>query len=268
MHTKNMLERKKHVLNNEIKKIQEISCTGRCIIIGDIHGCFEELLELLEKLKIEKSDTVISVGDFLDRGNNPSDCLDLWMKEKYYSVLGNHDKRYIDWYEGKEVSFQEKFSETINKLSKSSKYYTYLKSLPKIIRITNMNMVVVHAALDINYTNINKMIDNSISNILLRGRYIRKEMNNYKYLKLGEDIKTDCLWFNYYQNDSKIVYGHTPTENSEICIANNTYGIDTGCCYGKYLTALVIDKETITSVKVKSKKVYVTKTKKEDIEFI
>ena len=41
---------------------------SRHIVIGDIHGCYEELLELLDRTGVTDEDIVVSVGDLVDRG--------------------------------------------------------------------------------------------------------------------------------------------------------------------------------------------------------
>lgn len=73
-------------------------------VIGDVHGCFRELMKLLEK--IERSDDkarFIFVGDFVDRGPEVMRTLDWAISHisktgRYRSVMGNHEAMLIEWY--------------------------------------------------------------------------------------------------------------------------------------------------------------------------
>lgn len=73
-------------------------------VIGDVHGCFDDLMRLLDK--IEKQDSkakIIFVGDFIDRGPDVLKTLNWFMenitaKGKYQCVLGNHEDMILDWY--------------------------------------------------------------------------------------------------------------------------------------------------------------------------
>ena len=66
--------------------------TGRRIVVGDIHGCYDELMELLEKIGIGDDDHVISVGDLITKGPKSKEVLELFMTDARFStVIGNHD---------------------------------------------------------------------------------------------------------------------------------------------------------------------------------
>ena len=69
----------------------------RCYVIGDIHGCLEELTYLLENLPLEDSDRLIFLGDYVDRGPDPkgvvSYLIERQLKEDQDLIFlkGNHD---------------------------------------------------------------------------------------------------------------------------------------------------------------------------------
>lgn len=73
-------------------------------VIGDVHGCFRELMLLLEKIEqADKKARFIFVGDFVDRGPEVMKVLDWAMSHikrtgKYRSVMGNHEAMLIVWY--------------------------------------------------------------------------------------------------------------------------------------------------------------------------
>ncbi|WP_448332383.1 metallophosphoesterase [Streptomyces sp. DSM 41534] len=68
----------------------------RTIIIGDIHGCFDELLELLDEVDIQPDDLLVSVGDLVDRGPAPGAVVRLF-RERPNSVvvMGNHERKHV-----------------------------------------------------------------------------------------------------------------------------------------------------------------------------
>ena len=64
----------------------------RRLIIGDIHGCYDKLMKVLEKVNFSNTDFLYSVGDFCDRGNENLKVLEFLMSlNKFNSVKGNHD---------------------------------------------------------------------------------------------------------------------------------------------------------------------------------
>ena len=67
---------------------------GRTIVIGDIHGCFDELTDLLNLVELTKVDRVVTVGDLIVKGEKNREVLDLFIDDKRFSsVIGNHDRK-------------------------------------------------------------------------------------------------------------------------------------------------------------------------------
>lgn len=65
-------------------------------IIGDIHGCSDELAELIGKLDLGDDDTLVSVGDLFHRGPNPIGVMDLFREAGGVFILGNHELRVLE----------------------------------------------------------------------------------------------------------------------------------------------------------------------------
>lgn len=69
----------------------------RLFAIGDIHGCFDSLHELVEnKIQLDKDDKLVLLGDYIDRGNKSKEVVDyiIDLKEKGFDIitlLGNHE---------------------------------------------------------------------------------------------------------------------------------------------------------------------------------
>src|SRR6476620_3067239 len=79
-------------LRIELQNASEGLMGGRRIVVGDLHGCYDELIELLEKIGIGDDDRVICVGDLITKGPKSKEVLELFMTDARFStVIGNHD---------------------------------------------------------------------------------------------------------------------------------------------------------------------------------
>ena len=58
---------------------------GRTIIIGDIHGCYDELTQLLNKLRLEHDDRVVAVGDLTVKGPKSAEVLNLFANDSRFT---------------------------------------------------------------------------------------------------------------------------------------------------------------------------------------
>mgnify|MGYP000931711560 CR=1 FL=1 len=63
------------------------------LIIGDIHGCFDELVELCDRAGIGDGDVVVGVGDVVDRGPQPGEVVDFFRRREGSVVLVYADLR-------------------------------------------------------------------------------------------------------------------------------------------------------------------------------
>src|SRR5215467_14747168 len=109
--------------------------TGRRIVVGDIHGCYDELMELLEKIGVGDDDRVFSVGDLISKGPKSREVLELFMSDKRFStVIGNHDLTLRRRWNGENVELKPPQKETNKELKAERDTFTvFLNSLPFII---------------------------------------------------------------------------------------------------------------------------------------
>src|SRR5258708_21633410 len=74
---------------------------GRTIVIGDIHGCFDELQDLLRVVELRTDDRVIAVGDLIVKGPRNREVLDRFIEDdRFSSVIGNHDRALRQYWRG------------------------------------------------------------------------------------------------------------------------------------------------------------------------
>lgn len=223
-------------------------------VVGDVHGCFDELMLLLNKIEErDKEARFIFVGDFIDRGPKVMSVL-RWARAnitpdgEYQSVLGNHEAGVIDWYyeflawwkkceAGEDSIPMPKTHYDFSKLMDGANMLTpeklepvidFFKSLPysKTIEIETVfgkkvTYRIVHAAYDYNEEKDSEKQKNS--NIWERN-YWGYPRNNY--------------------NDEIVIHGHTPTIDVDflargymsdapgmIGYRQNDINVDGGCCY-------------------------------------
>jgi predicted phosphodiesterase len=219
---------------------------SKTIIIGDVHGCLTELEELLKITSYNKSsDSLIFLGDLIDRGPNSIGVIRKVQELKAACIMGNHEFNVYKWLSS-------------NKSSKSKDYYPWLRDAD-INFIINMplyikkdNFIMVHAGLK------NKIpLPLQAPNDVLYIRYIDKsgEMLTYKKLqKLSKKEIKDSFWTRYWTGPESIIYGHTIHSYKFPLIEDISpnvicYGLDTGCCFGGNLTALILETKEIFQVK-------------------
>jgi diadenosine tetraphosphatase ApaH/serine/threonine PP2A family protein phosphatase len=226
----------------------------RLIFVGDIHGCIDELASLVKEIRPTPDDIVIAVGDFVDRGPRPDLCIEMFAERGFLAVLGNHDERLLRWSSGSKVSYAERFSETI-RVAGHDPYISWLRNLPLTILMPRLNIVAVHAALDVNETRQLGAKSPARRNIFLRGRYVEPTGRRWKYLPLDARPTHPIFWADVYSGNSKVFYGHTPTDGT-VRLSNGTVGLDTGVAYGRSLTAAVLHNASIHFVSTAARRTY------------
>src|SRR5258708_35827400 len=120
---------------------------GRTIVIGDIHGCFDELQDLLRVVELRTDDRVIAVGDLIVKGPRSCDVLDRFIEdERFSSVIGNHDRALRQYWRGEPLRLTKEQAATAAELESQRDHYSaYLRSRP--FKITLGSHLVVHAGM-------------------------------------------------------------------------------------------------------------------------
>ena len=227
-------------------------------IIGDIHGCFDELVELLEELGYEIStqpngETVVQppqgrkavfVGDFVDRGPKVAEVLRLVMGMQKTGtaicVPGNHDVKLVRALRGKNVNPTHGLAESLSQLEQESTEFKtqiaeFLNDLVSHYVLDNGKLVVAHAGMR---AELQGRASGRVREFALYGE-TTGETDDF-----GLPIRVD--WADEYRGPGMVVYGHTPV--AEPKWVNRTINIDTGCVFGGKLTALRYPEKELVSV--------------------
>ena len=195
--------------------------------IGDIHGCFDKLRALMDKIKIDvDNDILLFLGDYIDRGPNSFDVVEylIDLKKHFQKIIflkGNHEEMLKKYLEGKDrltylinggqptlESYMER-SRTAGSPPIPQKHLDFFESLSFYYQTDNY--IFVHAGLREN---------------------ISLEMQDpADLLWIREDFVSSDFDFG-----KRVIFGHTPYP--EPLVEPNKIGIDTGAVYGNKLTCV------------------------------
>lgn len=191
-------------------------------IIGDIHGCYNTLLKILENWDSE-NEHLIFVGDLIDRGNFSSRvvnyCFDLFKNKNCTILKGNHELEFIEYYENGENDnwLNQCGQKTIDDFEENKidlkNTATWFKNMP--LKFETDHILISHAG--VSQTE-NPFDENNMDGVLW----------NRNLLKNVDKVQ---------------VHGHTPLLTNEPLFndLSNSWNIDTGAYYGYGLTGIKID---------------------------
>lgn len=245
-------------------------------LVGDVHGCIEELRELVQLLQPSSQDRLIFIGDLIDRGPDSAAVVKQvvrWSKEMEVKlVLGNHEEkflrylRHVDGGKGteKEMKGIEEFPAL--HLSLSDAELEFLHEAYYSLHLPELNALLVHGGLW------GKLPFPMPTSYAFRGREcpeprqlplltkVRFLNPAGKFVTLGEEGDEDKYWAETYDGSfGQVYFGHQPFLEPQPKPFEFATGIDTGCVYGGWLTAVVWSGGAPDFCSVAAKKKYVTK---------
>ena len=237
--------------------------TGPFDIIGDVHGCFDELVSLLERLGYQVTQTpaaggagdgltvlhpqgrrAVFVGDLVDRGPGVVNVLKLVMSMvadgTALCVAGNHESKLVRKLKGRNVQVSHGLAESLEQLELESPEFQhqaaqFMDGLISHYVLDGGNLVVAHAGMKEEYQG---RASARVRDFCLYGE-TTGETDEW-----GLPVRAD--WAAGYRGNATVVYGHTPV--AEPAWLNRTINVDTGCVFGGRLTALRYPEDELVSV--------------------
>lgn len=201
----------------------------RYIAFGDIHGMYDEFMQLWNSIDIQETDTLVFLGDYIDRGPKSKEVLDFLMdlpvKNEAIFLRGNHEDMMLHrlisfnmamcWLQNGGTEALISFgAEGINEVPVL--YVDWLKENTRLFyQPDNTNLLFVHAGINPNFP-------------------------------LDEQAESELMWirdeFMNYQGDFgvKVIHGHTPNMKG-IDVRHNRINVDTGSCFGGHISAVIVD---------------------------
>lgn len=224
----------------------------RTIIIGDIHGCWEELQNLLSKIGYQVGDRLISVGDMVAKGSKSLEVLRFFHKTpECYSVMGNHEfiiSRILDH----ESAVLGQHAEIAHQLD--SDEIDYLKNLPHIINLPQYNTIVLHGGINPAYAwdqqHPYDILHTRSANLHIDGQCCECFSEHNKWLTIWNTVKPI--------NSPFIVFGHDAASKFQH-IQDTGLGLDTGCVYRDIsckLTCYILPSKEIISINTSRNKIH------------
>ena len=227
-------------------------------IVGDIHGCYEELVELLGKMGYQVNESgdgipnvippvgrkLVFVGDLVDRGPAIPQVLKLVMKMaeagSALCVPGNHDIKLMRKLNGKDVQVTHGLANSLEQLEQEPEEFRarvakFIDDLVSHYVLDGGKLVVAHAGMK---EEMQGRGSGAVRDFALYGE-TTGETDEF-----GLPIRYN--WAAEYRGKATVVYGHTPVPEPEWL--NRTINIDTGCVFGGKLTALRYPEKELVSV--------------------
>lgn len=213
--------------------------TGHVIAIGDVHGCADELRELIATLPLRKDTTVVMLGDYIDRGAHSSDVVtvvrELMQKHTVVPLMGNHELMLLEFLESDDPLKEARFIYNGGSVTLSS--YTdgaggYLIPAEHMQFFTSLRpwyapegrFFFVHAGLpDVDIEDLDPVLH------LRHALWARRDF-----------LESEFPW------KKIIVHGHSPVLSVEV--GPKRINADTGCVYGGALSAVELPSLRVYSV--------------------
>lgn len=214
----------------------------RTIIVGDVHGCIDELNALLQSVGYrQRDDVLVLAGDLVAKGPASQEVVSAARELGALAVRGNHDEHILRWYRAnadERAKLSLKLKETHRRAAESlsADDWHYLANLPLHLRVGGV--LVVHAG-------------------VVPGRAFADQrgadlMNLRSITSAGEAsfrVDDGVPWASLYAGPEPIVFGHDAIRGLQRYAFAT--GLDTGCCYGRELTALLLPEQRLVSVKAR-----------------
>jgi protein phosphatase len=228
-------------------------------VVGDVHGCLDELLALLTELGYEiacdadglpvdavhpEGRLAVFLGDLVDRGPDTPGVLRLVMgmvaAGKALCVAGNHEVKLLRALRGKQVRVSHGLAESLEQLAAASPEFRtrverFIDGLISHYALDGGRLVVSHAGLP---ERLQGRASGRVRQFCLYGE-TTGETDEY-------GLPVRYPWAQDYRGAATVLYGHTPVPRTEWL--NNTLCLDTGCVFGGRLTALRYPERELVSV--------------------
>jgi predicted phosphodiesterase len=210
---------------------------SRTLIVGDVHGCSSELQDLLDACAFARGDALVFVGDLVAKGPDSRGVLQIVRQTGARSVRGNHDQAVLRWHDPVMRDAAPERAPHHLRLARalSQEDWDLLHGLPLWLKLPEHEVLVVHGGVVPGLP-----LEEHDPELLMNMRTLRPDGTGSRRAEDG------VLWATRWHGPERIVFGHHATAG----LQQHPFalGLDTGCVYGKALTALVLPDDRIVSV--------------------
>eukprot|EP00980_Cylindrotheca_fusiformis_P030059 scaffold24294_cov186-Cylindrotheca_fusiformis.AAC.2 len=210
----------------------------RVIAVGDVHGCIDELQDLLRECDYRPGDMVVFLGDLVSKGPDSISVVQMAREIGAIGVRGNHDFEVVRWHQAIKSGVDpplvgSEHFHIASCLSKADMKWMY--SLPWYISSKELGALFVHAGFvsGIRLAKQNPRLMMNMRSILPDGTVTSKFFNNWPWARLWDGPQT-------------VLFGHDADRGLQQY--EHAIGLDTGCVYGGRLTACILPEKRLVSV--------------------
>jgi hypothetical protein len=213
----------------------------RTLLIGDVHGCLDELEDLLRVAEVDAStDRVILVGDLVAKGPDSVGVVALARERGFLAVMGNHDAKVLKLgRNGGDLSpLVSPREHAYVAAHLAPEDWEYLEALPTHLSLHELNTIVVHAGL--------------VPGIPLAQQERRFLLNLRSITPWGlpsKRVDEGVPWASLWPGPEHVVFGHDAVRGLQQHA--HATGLDTGCVYGNALTGLFLPERRLISVRAR-----------------
>lgn len=206
--------------------------TPRTVIVGDVHGCLDELEALLGVLAFSEEDSLVSVGDLVGKGPRGADVVRFFREGGHRAVRGNHDHKLLEYRWGTRKKLKGRHRADAEAMTDAD--WRWLEALPLWLELPEHDVTVMHAG---------RLPDVALEDhdpwVLMNLRSIRADGTP------SRDLGDGRPWAELWQGPSTIVFGHDAVTGLQRW--PYAIGLDTGCVYGGALSAYVLPERRVAS---------------------
>jgi serine/threonine protein phosphatase 1 len=204
------------------------------LVIGDIHGCYVELLDLLDRAGLGADEDIVAVGDILDRGPAGPQVLDFFRQTpRASSILGNHERKHLRSARGE---LAPAASQKITRAQFGAVYpdcLAFLATLPRHRELPEA--LIVHGFWEPGVP-LERQRDTVLTGTLSGEDYLARH-----YAR---------PWYELYDGAKPLIVGHRDyhRDGRPLVYRDRVFGLDTDCCRGGRLTGLLLPQFRLVSV--------------------
>lgn len=205
------------------------------LVIGDIHGCYEELEDLLDKVGLASSDEIIAIGDIVDRGRDSSSALKFFQRTpNARSIYGNHERKHVRVLRGE---IEPAASQIITRHQIGEKDYSaavaFMDTFPRFLELPEA--LLIHGFYEPGLP-VTKQRENVIVGTLSGEAYLK---DHYTW-----------PWYEHYDGEKPLIVGHRDYSGrmKPFVYQDRVYMLDSRCVYGGELTGLLLPDFKLISV--------------------
>jgi len=196
------------------------------LVVGDIHGCFDEFQALLDKAGLTEDDSIVSIGDCVDRGPDTPAVLRFFQEKRSAKlIMGNHERKHVraDRHEVKLARSQK-----ISRIQFGETYpdaLAFMSGLPLFLDLPDA--LVVHG-----------YFEPGLPLSQQRATVLCGTMGGDKYLR----AQYDRPWYELYDGEKPLLVGHQNYSNTDqpFIYQDRVFGLDTDCVTGRALSGLLL----------------------------